>query len=65
MYSQYALSLQTWPIHIERRVHSLRTATLGLTDKIFWFSPFELVARDGFWSPVRLRAKGEERLCLR
>jgi hypothetical protein len=48
----------------ERRMHVLRTATLGLTQKIFWFSTLELVMRDGFWSPVWLRAKGEERRCL-
>jgi hypothetical protein len=44
----------------ERRMHSLRTATLGLTDKIFWFTTVEAVTRDGFWSSIWLRAKSEE-----
>jgi hypothetical protein len=43
-----------------RRMHSLRAATLSLTDKIFWFSTLESVTRDGAWAPVWLRAKGEE-----
>jgi hypothetical protein len=44
----------------ERRMHSLRAATLGLTDKIFWFSTLEHIERDGVWAPVWLRANGEE-----
>jgi hypothetical protein len=44
----------------ERRMHSLRAATASLTEKIFWFSTIEAVMRDDFWSPVWLRAKGEE-----
>jgi hypothetical protein len=44
----------------ERRMHSLRAATLGLTDKIFWFSTLEPVEREGVWAPVWLRAKSEE-----
>jgi hypothetical protein len=43
----------------ERRMHSLRASTGNLTEKIFWFSTIETVMRDGFWSPVWFRAKGD------
>jgi hypothetical protein len=44
----------------ERRMHSLRAATAGLTNKIFWFSTFDSIMRDGFWSLIWLRAQGDE-----
>jgi hypothetical protein len=48
----------------ERRMHSLRAATLSLTDKVFWFSTFHSITHDGFWSSVWLRANDERRQCL-
>ena len=48
----------------ERRMRSLRTATSGLTDKVFWFSTFDSITRDGFWSPVWLRANDDQRQSL-
>ncbi len=48
-------------VNTERRMRSLQAATLALTDKIFWFSSFDSIARTGFWSPVWLRAKNGER----
>jgi hypothetical protein len=48
----------------ERRMHSLRAATSSLTNKVFWFSTFDSIARDGFWSPVWLRAQGDQRQSL-
>jgi protein involved in plasmid replication-relaxation len=48
----------------ERRMHSLRAATASLTNKVFWFSTFDSIGRDGFWSPVWLRAVGDERQSL-
>jgi Replication-relaxation len=48
----------------ERRMHSLRAATLTVTDKIFWFSTFASIAHDGFWSAVWLRADGDRRQTL-
>jgi hypothetical protein len=48
----------------ERRMHSLRSATSSLTDKIFWFSTFESITCDGLWSPVWLRAQGDQRQSL-
>jgi hypothetical protein len=48
----------------ERRMHSLRAATLSLTDKIFWFSTFDSITHDGFWSPVWLRANSDQRQLL-
>jgi hypothetical protein len=46
-------------VNSERRMHSLRAATASLTEKIFWFSTIEAVMREGFWSPVWLRSKGD------
>jgi len=48
-------------VNTERRMRSLQAATLTLTDKIFWFSAFDSIARPGFWSPVWLRARNGER----
>lgn len=44
----------------ERRLESLRLATAAETDKIFWFTTFDAVARDGFWSAIWKRAKGDQ-----
>src|SRR6266853_985380 len=48
----------------ERRMRSLRTATSGLTDRVFWFSTFDSITRDGIWSPVWLRANDDQRQSL-
>ena len=47
-------------VSTERRMRYLQTATLALTDKIFWFSTLESVAGAGFWSPVWFRARNGE-----
>jgi protein involved in plasmid replication-relaxation len=39
----------------KRRMHSLRKATTTLTDKIFWFSTFDAIERDGFWTAIWFR----------
>jgi hypothetical protein len=36
----------------ERRLLSLNAATAELTEKIFWFTTFDLITKDGFWSPI-------------
>jgi len=41
----------------KRRLESLREATAELTDKIFWFTTFESITKDGFWSPIWQRPK--------
>ena len=41
----------------ERRLASLRAATAELTDKIFWFTTFEAITKNGFWSPIWQRPK--------
>jgi len=51
-------------VNTERRMRSLQAATLTLTDKIFWFSALDSVARTGFWSLVWLRAKNGEHQSL-
>jgi len=45
----------------EHRMNSLRVATGELTEKIFWFTTFDLIARDGFWSRIWQRSKNDER----
>jgi hypothetical protein len=48
----------------ERRLESLRSATATVTDKLFWFSTFDSINRDGFWSSVWLRPKDDRRQSL-
>ena len=48
----------------ERRLRNIRAAIAKSTDKIFWFSTFEHIHRDGFWSPVWLRPTGDQRHSL-
>jgi len=45
----------------ERRMASLRVATAELTDKLFWFTTFDLITRDGFWSAIWTRPKDDRR----
>jgi len=49
----------------ERRMNNIRSLIARLTDKIFWFATFEAINRDGFWSPVWLRPRGDQRQSLR
>jgi hypothetical protein len=46
------------------RMESLRTATAGLTDKIFRFATFSSISQDGLWSSIWLKTKGNERQAL-
>jgi hypothetical protein len=39
----------------ERRAQAIRKVVRGLTDKIFWFSTFDAIQREGFWCSVWLR----------
>jgi Replication-relaxation len=48
----------------ERRMNSLRVATSELTEKIFWFTTFDLIALEGFWSRIWQRSKNDERQAL-
>jgi len=43
-----------------RRAESIRAAAGSLTDKVFWFSSFDTINRDGFWSPVWLRPRDDQ-----
>ena len=43
----------------ERRREALRKATAAITDKIFWFTTTDAIHRDGFWSPIWFRPRGE------
>lgn len=43
----------------EGRTASLRAATASITEKIFWFSNFERIERQGFWSTVWQRPKDD------
>lgn len=48
----------------DRRLRHVRSAVLKHTDKIFWFTTFELIDRQGIWSPVWLRPTGDQRQAL-
>ena len=48
----------------DRRLQNIRATVSKSTDKIFWFTTFENIHRDGFWSPVWLRPSGDRRQSL-
>jgi len=48
----------------ERRMQSLRVATAEVTQKIFWFTTLDAIAKDGLWSPIWLRPVGDVRQTL-
>jgi Replication-relaxation len=48
----------------DRRLVNIRAAVSKSTDKIFWFSTFDSIHRDGLWSPVWLRPSGDQRHSL-
>lgn len=48
----------------ERRMQSIRKTVAAVTDIIFWFSTFAALRDGGFFRPVWLRPKGDERLPL-
>jgi len=48
----------------ERRLASIRATVAKSTDKIFWFTTFETINRDGFWSPIWRRPAGDQRQSL-
>jgi hypothetical protein len=48
----------------ERRLANIRATIAKSTDKIFWFTTFDVINRDGFWSPGWLRPSGDQRYSL-
>jgi hypothetical protein len=48
----------------ERRLTTVRRAVLKQTDKIFRFTTLEDINREGFFAPIWLKPKGEERQSL-
>ncbi len=43
----------------ERRLEAIRQVVLPVTDKIFWFTTFESIRRNGVFAPIWTRPKGE------
>lgn len=43
----------------ERRLQAIRQVVLPLTDKIFWFTTFESIRREGIFASIWQRPKGE------
>jgi len=48
----------------ERRVNSLRAATVEITEKIFWFATLDAVTSGRVWSPIWLRPGSPEQQAL-
>jgi hypothetical protein len=48
----------------DRRLQNIRATVLKSTDKIFWFTTFKNIHRDGLWSPSWLRPAGDQLLSL-
>ena len=51
-------------LHSDRRLESARSLTAKVTDKIFWFSTFDNINRDGFWSYIWFRPTGTSKQSL-
>jgi hypothetical protein len=47
-----------------RRCEALRRATVGITDKIFWFTTLDSIRQNGFWSPIWFRPQGDEPISI-
>lgn len=45
----------------DERMASLQSTTAVLTEKIFWFTTFDSIERDGFWSLIWARPKDDDR----
>jgi hypothetical protein len=43
----------------KRRIDSIRNAVTEITEKIFWFATIEAAERNGLFSPIWVRPKGE------
>jgi len=48
----------------ERRLQSIRSVVAQATEKILWFTTIESIRREGFWSPIWLRPRDDERQSL-
>jgi hypothetical protein len=48
----------------ERRLRNIRRTVAKQTDKIFWFSTFDNINREGLWSSIWLRPSGDSELSL-
>jgi hypothetical protein len=48
----------------DRRLTNIRATVAKSTDKVFWFASLDNIHRDGFWSPIWLRPKGDQRHSL-
>ena len=48
----------------DKRLTNIRATVVKSTDKIFWFTTFENINRDGIWSPIWLRPTGDQRHSL-
>jgi hypothetical protein len=48
----------------ERRIENIRKVAAKLTDKIFRFASFEIINREGFWSPIWQKPVGDQKQSL-
>jgi len=48
----------------ERRLETIRSTVARSIDRIFWFTTFELIKREGLWNSIWLRPKGDQRQSL-
>lgn len=44
----------------DKRLTNIRATVAKSTDKVFWFTTFDTINRDGFWSPIWLRPTGDQ-----
>jgi hypothetical protein len=51
-------------VNSERRLQSIRAVVAAATEKIFWFATMESIRLSGFWSPIWLRPRHDQRQSL-
>lgn len=47
-----------------KRLRNIQSVIAKQTEKLFWLSTFEPINREGLWSPIWLRPKGDQTLSL-
>lgn len=51
-------------VNSDQRLAALRHVTASVIDKLFWFTTFDAIHQQGFWSPIWLRPSGDQKLSL-
>jgi hypothetical protein len=51
-------------LNTDVRMNHIRSTVAKITEKLFWFSTFEAIHREGLWAPIWFRPQGDRRHSL-